>query len=162
MRVMQQVPVEKKPTSRIFPFSFDSVWTATMKSISEYPLTIIEKESGIINTDWVSGTRTQKVRIWRGLAFGGMVDDEQPIEIQYKLNILVSSESAESTKVRVIRYAKERPYDVGMGPRGCWQPNTLAEFQQVDSDTQTEHELLNTIGHFLETDSKLDSTGSSK
>lgn len=135
-------PIEKKPTEMVYGFEFDKVWNATLQSISEYPLTIIEKNSGIINTDWLGKTVKKKVSIWRGLVGGGQVEDEMPFDIQERLNILVTKIHGDKVKVKIIRYVKARPYRATIGGAGNWEPDPSKTYEQVPSDTQTEYNLL--------------------
>jgi len=144
MRALEN-PVEKKPTSRVFQGNYDKIWNCTLQSISEYPLTIIEKESGIINTDWLGSLATKKVSVWRGIIGGGQVEDEMPIDVQCRLNVLVSKVADSVFSVNIIRYVKARPYIMLPGGSGNWAPDRSGTFEQVPSDTQTEFRILEKI-----------------
>ena len=48
-------PVEKPPTSRIFSLPKDKVWPQLVAQIAPlYPIKVIEKESGLLTTDFVN------------------------------------------------------------------------------------------------------------
>ena len=79
-RITEKPPETFYPTKRIINADFDTVWNKTLQSIARYPLTIIEKNSGIINTDWCGYKDSVTVSIWRGMLFGGQVEEEMPIE----------------------------------------------------------------------------------
>jgi hypothetical protein len=138
------------PTDRNYNTTFDKVWNSALKTISYFPLTIIEKNSGIINTDWITYIDTLKVNIWRGLIGGGQVDDKMPTEVMHRLNILVTQKDSTTVNVKIIRYAKARPYIQTMGGAGNWEPSVEANFEQVLSNTQTENQILNEIDEMLQ------------
>ena len=145
-------PVQpKKPTDRVFSVSYDSTWQAVIKVMAVFPLTVIEKESGILNTDWTTRTAYKKVSVWRGLIFGGQVDDEIPMELMERFNVLVTRGSDSTTTVRVIRFVKARPYDMIAGPKGSWTPASNRDFTQTESSTVPEWRLLNAIDQCLST-----------
>lgn len=43
-------------TSRVFNSDFNSTWSAVIKVMEAYPIVTIEKDSGILITDWVQGS----------------------------------------------------------------------------------------------------------
>jgi hypothetical protein len=141
-------PKEMVPTYREYQYDYNAVWNSVLRTIVEYPITLIEKESGIINTDWLGRTIKKKVSVWRGLIGGGQVEDEIPIELQERFNILVTKDTI-TTTVKIIRYVKVRPYKMTMGGPGNWEPDAISSFVQVQSDTQTEHSLLEEIENCL-------------
>ena len=137
------------PTDRNYSARFDDIWNATLKAISYFPLTVIEKNSGIINTDWIEYVDTVKVNVWRGLTGGGQVDDAMPVEVMHRLNVLVSQKDSAVTNVKIIRYAKVRPYNITWGGVGNWEPNVKGNFEQTTSNTVQENKILNEIEHIL-------------
>lgn len=138
-------PKERMPTSRDYQSDFNIVWSSVLRTLTEYPLTIIEKESGLINTDWLGRTVKKKVSVWRGLLGGGQVEDEMPVELKERLNILVSVKTDVITNVKIVRYVKVRQYRMTPGGVGNWRPDIRSSFRQTESDTQTEYRLLNEI-----------------
>ena len=149
-RILDQ-PLIERPTERIVAFPKDSTWQAVLKVMAIYPLTVIEKESGILNTEWIGRTIHRRVSVWRGLAFGGQVEDMCPIELQERFNVLVSPESDSTTTVRVIRYVKLRPYLQDVGPKGSWKPDTYGQFVETKSTTIPESVILDAIERYLKT-----------
>ena len=144
------ITVDKKPTSREFDASIDSTWSAVMKVMAEFPLTVIEKNSGILNTDWMTRTSHRPASVWRGLAFGGQVQEDVPIELMERFNILVTRNLDSTTVVRVIRYVKARQYTQAMGGKGSWLPPST-DFVQTESSTIPEWKLLNAIERCITT-----------
>lgn len=50
------VPVKNNPpTIHVFKADFDQVWDSTLQVLEEYPIKTIEKDSGIIHTEKISG-----------------------------------------------------------------------------------------------------------
>jgi len=133
------------PTERNFNANFDKVWVNTLKSVSYFPLTIIEKNSGIINTDWITYVETKKISVWRGLIGGGQVEDDMPAEISHRINILVTEKDSVTINVKIIRYVKVRNYLMVVGGKGNWAPDSYGIFTQVNSDTRQENKILNAI-----------------
>jgi len=144
-------PIPPKLTDRSISASYDSTWNAVMKVMAQYPLTVIEKESGILNTDWTNRTIYRKVSVWRGLVFGGQVDDMCPMEIMERFNVLVTKADSGLTTIKVIRFVKSRPYLMMSGPKGSWSPNSSGDFVQTGSSTIPENALLDTIEHLITT-----------
>lgn len=137
------------PTNRDYSADFNTVWDATIKAVSDLPITVIEKDSGIIQTDWTQYLDSTKVSVYRGLLYGGQTEDSMPVEVMHRFNILVSQKSQDLTNVKITRYVKIRPYERMVGPVGSWRPNTLGSFEQTVSDTRQENKLLNEIGNLL-------------
>lgn len=48
--------------SRIFDSDFETTWSAIIKALEAHPITTIEKASGILLTDWVSGNSPLYIR----------------------------------------------------------------------------------------------------
>lgn len=103
------------------------------------------KNSGIINTDWLSYVDSSKVSIWRGLIGGGQVDDNMPIKVTHRLNILATVKDSVTINIKIIRYVKIRPYLMVTGGAGNWTPDSYGSFVQVNSDTKQENKILNAI-----------------
>jgi hypothetical protein len=43
---------ERFPTSMSYEDSYDNTWTALLASVKKYPVLLIDKEKGVIHTDW--------------------------------------------------------------------------------------------------------------
>ena len=140
------MPSAIKPTYHLFEQDYDTVWKATLKTIAEFPLTIIEKQSGILNTDWIQYVDSVPVIANRGFPVG-QKKENMPREVRHRLNILVSQERS-GTKVNIIRYVQTRPYR--LIESGGWELNNLHSFQTGKSDTNTEHKILLQINSELE------------
>jgi hypothetical protein len=136
-----ETPPPTYPTEQAFLVSQDSVWNAVIKVMSVFPLTVIERQSGILNTDWTTRTSYKHCKVWRGLAFGGEVEDDWPLEIRERFNVLVSTSADSSVHVRVIRYVQSRGYQQGYGGKGAFDPPT-GPFVDAKSNTVPEHRIL--------------------
>ena len=145
-KLLEQLP-EAQPTDSTFQASFDVTWDAVMQSIAEWPLTVIEKESGIINTDWTTRMDSLKMSFWRGV-YGGQVEEDVPTEVMERINVVVRARTETATNVRIIRYVKFRIYEMAMGPVGSFTRGT-GEFTQTNSNTLVEARLLDRIGSVL-------------
>lgn len=144
--------IKQRPSfsiNRDYQANFDTVWKATLRAVEGFPLNLIEKDSGILETDWTQYVDYVKVSAWRGLLYGGRVEENAPIEVMHKLKILVISKSNNIVNVKIIRFVKIRAYLQTEGPKGNWTPNTLMPFEQVQSDTIQENKLLNEIETLL-------------
>jgi len=144
-KLLEKPPEKPYPTKRVLNADFDTVWNKTLQAIARYPLTIIEKNSGIINTDWCGYTDSVSVSVWRGVLFGGQVEEEMPVEVQERLNILITRVSETGTGIEVIRYVKIRPYVQTTGGKGSWALPTSQQYTQTTSSTRKEFDILNKI-----------------
>lgn len=148
-KLLEKPPEKAYPTKRVLNADFDTVWNKTLQAIARYPLTIIEKNSGIINTDWCGYTDSVSVSVWRGVLFGGQVEDEMPVEVQERLNILITRVSETGTEIEIIRYVKIRPYVQTTGGKGSWAPPTSQQYTQTTSNTRKEFDILNKIENLV-------------
>ena len=93
------IPITTEEKTRVFEHPFDEVWESLVYVLNEneQPISTIEKESGIIVTDFVRFdpySTTAKECIHTQTL-------ETVRECRYKLNILVMNEGPKSTAVRV-------------------------------------------------------------
>jgi hypothetical protein len=146
-------PPTKHPTSREYHASFDSTWATAMQVIAVFPLTVIEKASGIINTDWTTRTVYHKGSIWRGARYG-QVEEDVPFEVTDRFNILISRNSDSTSAVRIIRYVKARMYgymnDSSIAPPGVWF-DPVGEPVAKESSTTPEWHILDAIENCMRT-----------
>ncbi len=85
-------PVQRaEPKTMEFQQPFDKVWSAAVRIITvdnDLPIQVIEKDSGIITTDWVTYERPVK-----GMGEAFMISSSNTtnpnIQIRYKLNISI-------------------------------------------------------------------------
>lgn len=148
IEMLNNIP-ENAPTERIFPYDFESVWSCALEKISTYPLAVVEKQSGIISTDRYDETATKNVHISRGVGYGGRVSDVMPIEVREVMNILILKIDSASTRVKIIKISKIRPYQMVVGPKGMWTPDRNAEFVSGESDSKVEFRLLDSMAECL-------------
>lgn len=100
------------PTSYQFALPKDKVWDATLKALSEWPLTIIEKDSGLINTDVLETERSQIYGVW----YAVVIDDEKknitcvgksPFGLRKQVKLLVNVlGDSNNTTVKITVYQK--------------------------------------------------------
>jgi hypothetical protein len=136
---------QSKPMERVFPYDFDTVWNCAVEEVTTFPLTVVEKESGVISTGWYDEMQTKNVLISRGVGYGGRVSDVMPIEVREHLNILISSANPTSTTVKIVKVSKIRPYQMVVGPKGLWTPDKNADFVSGKSNTNVESRILDGI-----------------
>jgi len=136
---------QSKPMEREFPYPFESVWDCAVPEISAFPLTVVEKQSGIISTGWYDDMQTKNVLISRGVGYGGRVSDVMPIEVKEYLNILISRIDSVNTVVKIIKISKIRPYQMVVGPKGLWTPDKNADFVSGKSNTNVESRVFDGI-----------------
>jgi hypothetical protein len=134
-----------KPMEKGIPYSFESVWNCLLIEVSSYPLTIVEKQSGIISTGWYDEMQTKSVLISRGVGYGGQVSDVMPIEVKEYMNILVSRIDSMNTWIKIIKVSKIRPYQMVVGPKGLWTPDKNADFVSGKSNTNVESRIFDGI-----------------
>lgn len=118
--------LEPATVQRIYNLPFDSVWDATLAVVTEdlkWPLDAVERETGIISTQWV--TYERKSGDYTDVEETTVNTPAKPILISYRVVILVKI-TPEGTMVRVRRYAKE------------W----LDKWTPVPSDLQFERQFL--------------------
>ena len=132
------------PTERHYASSYDTTWNAVVQVMAEWPLTIIERESGILNTDWLARKSSYAVSIDEPIL--GRHREQMPVELMERLIVLVQPKG-DSASVEVIRYVKLRPYRYVSRDRG-WVPG-IGEFMQTTSDTHLEAEILGLIEYAL-------------
>ena len=142
-------PVLEHPIQKNYNYSFEKVWPVVLQRIAEYPLTIIEKESGIINTDWIGvGQDTVLCELDYGFWGGGRVDKPMPVESRQRLNILVLKKSNMATTVKIIRYWQIRPFKRDERKRE-WVKATQNSYFNFPTDTKRENQILNEIARLL-------------
>lgn len=118
--------LEPATVQRIYNLPFDSVWDAALAVVTEdlrWPLDAVERETGLISTQWVTYERKP----------GSYIDAEEtsvntpskPILVSHRVIILVKL-TPEGTMVRVRRYTQE------------W----IEKWTAVQSDLQFERQFL--------------------
>ena len=86
-------PHDTYPTHRTFKADHARVWQAALSAMERLPLTSVDRQSGVIITDWMKGTSDHRfVR-----RFSGM----EPLKIRFKLLVRVES-AAKGVRVRVV------------------------------------------------------------
>ena len=98
----------KIETEFTLPGSFDNVWSALIKTLSEenYPIKAIEKDSGVVTSDWMSLPRTT-TKAFKRLA---MTPDNSIFvywaTARCTVSLYVSEISQTSTRVRINLHAE--------------------------------------------------------
>ena len=151
MRVVDRniVPV---PTHRQYDTSLDSVWTAVIDVFSRYPVTTIERESGLLNTDWCDRMDSLRVVVRYGLFPTSMVGTENeetmPLDLRERFNVRVKSAPNDRTQVQIFRFVKVRGFTKN-DKRWPWRRQMDSPFVDVPTSTLTEGRLLDKIGDAL-------------
>jgi len=136
------------PTERIFLHSsYDQVWQATLQALGDHTLLNVQKESGLITTDWtLSKTATKYFGTLLGSYSG---PGSEGAEMRYKLNVYVVKTADNETKVRLVNHSEALMPSVlptsmlnctqgpGTGLFYCWKP--------IDTETVIEHQILEQI-----------------
>ena len=138
-------PIPFKPTDRIYPYSFDSTWTLLLRAMQDYPIAVIEKSSGIVDTDWTMQTGRKHIKVWRGLLYGGYVEDYAPYDYREKFHVLVMPLAADCTHVKIKRFVELRYWTMLEGESGSWTQNNAGGFRPGTSTTVPENVILNRI-----------------
>lgn len=118
--------LEPVTAQRIYNLPFGSVWDATLAVVTEdlkWPLEAVERETGLISTQWV--TYERKPGDYIDVEESSVNTPTKPILVSYRVIILVKI-TPEGTMVRVRRYAQE------------W----LDKWTPVQSDLQFERQFL--------------------
>jgi len=107
--------------SRIISVSDEMLFNATLQSFSEqgFSISMADKESGIISTDYKTGKRASTAII--GIS-------------RIKLNAIISQSNNRSRIVLTISYESGRPVDhrVGGIVNSVWQPIPVSEKKAID------------------------------
>ncbi|HBQ21872.1 MAG: hypothetical protein A2Z91_01745 [Deltaproteobacteria bacterium GWA2_38_16] len=91
-------PSQTNTLSQTYKASYDAAWSATLKALSKYQVTISNKDTGLIKTDFIIS--------------------HAPKETKWKLELrLLASEAEETVKVRVEKEAYISP-----GFLEAWEP----------------------------------------
>ena len=94
-------------SQRIYRLPFDRVWDAALAVIAEdlkYPLEIVERDNGMIATQWV--TFEKKVGNYREGELTTTMSPVKPMFVSYRVMVMVKI-TPEGTMVRVRRYGQE-------------------------------------------------------
>ncbi|MHC5037658.1 MAG: hypothetical protein ACYTHM_10115 [Planctomycetota bacterium] len=153
------------PTARVFTQAHARVWGATLEALHGVPLATLDRESGIIISDWVRGTSD--------IRYYGLPDRPyRMLQIRYKMTVrlkgveggtLVSVDLYEETntpRTVSISSPSTRPFLFRDPTHRCgWHPSLedWETVQRVDVDdwnptpssTWKEKALLDRIGGFL-------------
>ena len=140
--------VEKPQTFRVYTADFNAVWKNTMAALQSYPITTVDKESGVIATDWRFSQQTRTVSVNRGLAFGGRVTEDMPIDVLDRVNALIQY-TADGVRVDVSRAVRVRPYLFDIGPAGTWKQDVNGNYVETSSDGKTEKLILDAVEYQL-------------
>lgn len=104
------MPINSSPAKQeeVFNLSFDDVWKQVVEVLSDenYPIESIEKDSGLITTEFIStgGDQIQRIaRLEKGMFFAWTTGS-------YKLNIFVVSIDDSHTRVKINPYIKAYNY----------------------------------------------------
>ena len=88
---------EKYETSRTYAATVDQTWEAVVDVMQRYPITTIEKASGLLITDWVDGASE--------IFYAEYVGKREMLKDRTKLNIKVSQVTG-GIRVTVNQYVK--------------------------------------------------------
>lgn len=135
----------KPPSSPIdalygeYKASYDSVWNAASKALSKYKITFSNKDAGIIQTDFLTGTSRTEFYTSGGERFQK--------EIKWKLQLkLIPTTTPKGTSLVKVRVAKEMYIN----------PGFLEDWKPTETDYLTEKALLYRIGRIVYLDSKVE------
>lgn len=118
---------------------YDAVWNATSKALSKYKITFSNKDAGIIQTDFLTGTSRTEFYYSGGEKFQK--------EIKWKLQLkLIPTTTQKGTSLVKVRVAKEIYIS----------PGFLEDWRPMESDYLTEKALLYRIGRIVYLDSKVE------
>ncbi len=135
----------KPPSSPIdalygeYKASYDSVWNAASKALSKYKIIFSNKDAGILNTDFMTGTSRTEFYYSGGEQFF----KETKWKLQLKLLSTTNKKGASLVKVRVAKEA-------------YISPGFLEDWQPAESDYLTEKTILYRIGRIVYLDSKVE------
>lgn len=155
MTELGQEEFQRGPTEVLFNQPFDKTWNATLNALTEFPITTINKEVGLITTDWKTQSAPFIFIMPSGGAYvGGTFRSEAGGSYSQKrerLNIRVKSEpkgSRVSITTSVEVYFNNSVVAAGMGSRPTleWRPAT--------SDSISEGKLLKAIENALTEEAK--------
>ena len=119
--------------------SYDSVWNATSKALSNYKITFANKDAGIVQTDFMTGTSRTEFYYSGGEKFQK--------EIKWKLQLkLIPTTTPKGTSLVKVRVAKETYIS----------PGFLEGWEPLETDYLTEKALLYRIGRIVYLDTKVE------
>lgn len=143
---------QKGPVEAVFNYPFDEVWNATITSISEFSIANLDKENGLITTDWK--LQTAPFVFIPVAPYGeGVYRSEIGGSFQQKrerLSIRLNRDSIGDTKV-IINTTVEVYFDntnvaiaVGHAIQGR-TGNIIREWRPAQSDSITEGKIIKAI-----------------
>ena len=122
----------KDPETRVFFDDFDKVWTAIHLAVRKYPVLVDNRDSGLLETNFVKGEK-----------FFTDPDDNRPKQgLRYKIIIRAVKgkvENKNAIKVTVLKSAEV-------------QPDFFSGFKRISSNGLEEHTVLYRISRFIEID----------
>lgn len=135
---------EQHDTSRTYRANFDQTWEAAIDVMQRYPITTIEKVSGLLITDWVEGTSDTY--------YAEITGQKQMLQDRTRFNIKVSAVS-EGSRVTVNQYIKlhtpgaivSDPLMGTIGPFYDWQDAVGIKDLPTQTPGQREREILDAI-----------------
>jgi hypothetical protein len=145
--MLREQPSAPMPTRMTYSATFDSTWSCLLKVMREYPVAVLEKTSGLYETDWVLKESSKKVVTDRGIL--GQIEEDWPYEYREKLHVVVFPSGEDSTTVDIKRFVELRYSHIKEGPKGTWYYNRLEAFQPAQSTTLVEYSLLQKLDRVL-------------
>lgn len=134
MQACASTPVSEPYYNRLYVGTYDDVWLATLKAMTDYPLKLSNKDSGKIQSEVVNGP-------YNDLVFAYPDQLELPERYRYSLRLnfakLVSEDNRAIVRVRIIKEL-ERFHDFYTG------------WLSYPSDGLEERVILYRIEHLLQ------------
>lgn len=118
--------------SRIYLTDYNTVWQSILEALKDYDRTVVNRQGGVIVTNWVENT-AQKNFIE---AFGGA---STYIKAKYRLNITVAPGN----------YNGKPSVKVGIQKDQMIQTDILEGWKQVASDSIDENTILYRVGRVI-------------
>lgn len=88
-------PYEERPIYGLFNAGFDRVWSAAIEAMDLYPLEIVDKERGLIVTEWITSTSDY--------IFSTFGATYIPEKIRFKMRLHINSRGGKTT-VKIISW----------------------------------------------------------
>jgi hypothetical protein len=132
------------PTQKSFNAPRDAVFNAAIAALQQFPIILVDRESGVISTDWRFYIDYKRIKIWRGKLYGGYVEDKAPMDVKDRLTLKISQET-DGTILKINRSVAIRAFNMEIGPVGSWSRNERGDYYPTTSNTKVENDIIQAV-----------------
>lgn len=159
MTLLNPHEFQKGLVEAVFNHPFDEVWNATVASISEFPITNLDKENGLITTDWklepapfiFIPIAPYGEGVYRSEIGGSYQQKRERLSIRLKRDSGENTRALINTTVEV--YFDNSNVAIAMGHAIQGRTgNIIREWRPAQSDSITEGNILKAIENTLARD----------